>query len=200
MRSALSWIGAACLVCILGLAVMVLAGLYSFAADEPHFAPVESSIGWARQRSIAAHLDREKVVLPTDQASLRNGAQHYAEMCVGCHMAPDGGSRELHDALYPVPPDLTRKRVDPEVAFWTIKHGVKMTGMPAWGRSHDDATLLAIDAFVQKLPGMAAQDYRTLLGEEAKPSEPQSAQGHEHEHGHQHEHAAHEHSHGTGGS
>jgi hypothetical protein len=59
-----------------------------------------------------------------------------------------------------------------------------MSGMPAWGRSHDDATILAIDAFVQKLPGMAAQDYRDLVGEGSKPgNDPPEHEGHHHSHG-----------------
>jgi hypothetical protein len=35
---------------------------------------------------------------------------------------------------------LTRRRDDMEARadFWLIKHGIKMTGMPAWGASHGD--------------------------------------------------------------
>jgi mono/diheme cytochrome c family protein len=195
MKTALAWIGAACLACILVLAVTFAAGLFNVAADEPHLAAVESSIGWVRQRSISAVVERSKVVLPSDRASLQDGGQHYAAMCAGCHLSPGGGDRELHDGMYPKPPDLTRQRVDPDAAFWVIKHGLKMTGMPAWGRSHDDATILAIDAFVQALPGMSAQDYRGFVGEGSNPAE-HDLHGHGgHEHGAQ-EHPGHDHSHG----
>jgi len=184
VRTALAWVGGACLACVIAAAATIAGGFYNFGADEPHLAAVESSIGWARQRAISAQAERAKAILPSDRASLQDGAQHYAAMCAGCHLSPGGGSRELHDGLYPIPPDFTKQRVDPDVAFWTIKHGVKMTGMPAWGRTHDDASILAIDAFIQKLPGMAAQDYQALAGEEPNP-----------EHG-PHEHEAHHHSHG----
>jgi len=195
MKTALAWIGGTCLACILAAAGAAAGGFFNVAADEPHFAAVESSIAWVRQRSISAQVERSKIVLPSDRAALQDGAQHYAAMCAGCHLAPGGGDRELHDALYPRPPDLTRQRVDPDVAYWTIKHGVKMTGMPAWGRSHDDATILAIDAFVQKLPGMAAQDYRSLVGEEAEPADHDHAEHNHADHDHA-EHEAHAHSHG----
>ncbi|HXF79316.1 MAG TPA: cytochrome c [Usitatibacter sp.] len=185
MKTTLAWIGGACLACLAAAAVTAAGGYYNFAADEPHLAAIESSIAWMRDRSVSAHAARPKAILPTGRASLQDGAQHYAAMCAGCHLAPGGGEHELHDGLYPAPPDLTRQRVDPDVAFWTIKHGVKMTGMPAWGRSHDDATILAIDAFIQKLPGMSGQDYRDLVGEGPNP---------EHDHP---EHEAHQHSHGN---
>jgi len=187
VRTTLAWVGGAFLACVIAAAVTIAGGFYNVAADEPHLAAVESSIGWVRQRSISTQAERSKVVLPSDPASLQDGAQHYAAMCAGCHLAPGGGPRELHDGLYPTPPDLTQQRVDPDVAFWTIKHGVKMTGMPAWGRSHDDATILAIDAFIQKLPGMAGQDYRDLVGEEPNPEHDHPGhEGHQHAHGNSH--------------
>lgn len=92
-------------------------------------------------RSLAVHAVAPKAALPTDEPALRIGAEHYAEMCAGCHLASGADDRDLHDGLYPRPPDFTTVRAEPGVAFWTIKHGIKMTGMSAWGRSHDDARL-----------------------------------------------------------
>ena len=46
----------------------------------------------------------------------------------------------------------------PAELFWIVKHGIKMTGMPAWG-DHSDDELWATVAFVEKLPGMSEQDY-----------------------------------------
>ena len=92
MKTALAWIGAACLACILVLAGTFAAGLFNVGADEPHLAAVESSIGWVRQRSISAVVERSKVVLPSDRASLQDGAQHYAAMCAGCHLSPGGST------------------------------------------------------------------------------------------------------------
>jgi hypothetical protein len=44
--------------------------------------------------------------------------------------------------------------------FWTIKHGIKMSAIPAWGKSHDDEAIWNMVAFVRKAPGMSAPDYR----------------------------------------
>lgn len=66
---------------------------------------------------------------------------------------------ELRAGLYPKPPDLSRPGAAPGGGaaaaarqFWIVKHGLKLTGMPAWGTTHDDNSLWALVAFVRKLP------------------------------------------------
>ena len=44
-----------------------------------------------------------------------------------------------------------------------IKHGIKMSAMPAWGFSHDDATIWSMVAFLQKLPGMTPAQYQDIV-------------------------------------
>jgi mono/diheme cytochrome c family protein len=41
-----------------------------------------------------------------------------------------------------------------------VKHGIKMTGMPAWGKTHKEEDLWAIVAFTERLPNMSANEYR----------------------------------------
>ena len=38
-----------------------------------------------------------------------------------------------------------------------------MTGMPAWGLGHDDATIWSIVAFVTRLPGLSAEHYKDMV-------------------------------------
>src|SRR3546814_12958820 len=67
----------------------------------------------------------------------------YAAMCTQCHLKPGLKDSELRQGLYPLPPNLSQVRVDPKDAFWVIKHGIKMSEMPAWGMvpGHDDPTI-----------------------------------------------------------
>ena len=44
------------------------------------------------------------------------------------------------------------------------KHGVKMTGMPAFGPTHDDKELWGIAAFVSQLPAMTPERYAEMGG------------------------------------
>ena len=62
------------------------------------------------------------------------------------------------------PPDLAKAAplYSPAELFWIVKHGIKMTGMPAW-TDHSDDELWATVAFVEKLPGMSEQDYAGLV-------------------------------------
>jgi mono/diheme cytochrome c family protein len=48
-------------------------------------------------------------------------------------------------------------------AFWVIKHGIKMSAMPAWGKTLNDAQIWDVVAFVRKLPSMTPEDYQQLL-------------------------------------
>jgi hypothetical protein len=49
-----------------------------------------------------------------------------------------------------------------ERAFWVIKHGIKMSAMPAWGKSLDDARVWDIVAFVRKMPEVAPETCQEL--------------------------------------
>jgi mono/diheme cytochrome c family protein len=62
------------------------------------------------------------------------GAAEYDDMCSGCHLAPGQEKTEISKGLYPSPPELSRGNdLNPAEQFWVLKHGIKMTGMPAWG-------------------------------------------------------------------
>jgi len=63
--------------------------------------------------------------------------------------------------MRPQPPDLSEAAAEwtPQEIFWIVKHGVKMTGMPAFGPSHGDDTLWNVAAFVKQLPAMTPERY-----------------------------------------
>jgi ketosteroid isomerase-like protein len=64
-----------------------------------------------------------------------------------------------------MPPDLTTlANDDPKRSFWIIKHGIKMSAMPAWGKTHTDEQIWNMVAFLQKLPGMTPAQYAALGG------------------------------------
>ena len=96
----------------------------------------------------------------TGKSLLRQGAGNYNAMCMQCHLAPGMQGTELSRGLYPPPPDLTRETVDAAGAFWVIKHGIKASGMPAWGRSMGDEYIWNMTAFVQQLPGWMPRSTR----------------------------------------
>jgi mono/diheme cytochrome c family protein len=161
--------GALC--ALIGLAaILIYAGVYNIAADTPHSQPVYWLLQTVRQQSIAARATR--IVVPpdlTDPERIGAGAAEYAEMCSGCHLAPGMKRTEISQGLYPRAPELRRGiNLTPAQEFWVVKHGIKMTGMPAWGVTHDDELLWDVVAFLRKLPELSADQYQTLVKSAAK--------------------------------
>lgn len=143
----------------------VYAGVYDIGADAPHAKPTFWTIQQLRDRSIAV---RARTIAPPadlgDPRRVATGAGLYAEMCGGCHLGPGVEKTEISQGLYPQAPDLSRTSGrPPSEQFWVIKHGVKMTAMPAWGRTHDDGLIWDMVAFVRQLPKMSPQQYQAAI-------------------------------------
>ncbi len=153
----------ATLIGLSGLVLYLGTGAYDMGADAPHWDITRKAIEMVRDRSIAVRANQIEVPDLQDEQLVLKGAGQYAAMCVNCHLAPEQSDSEIRPGLYPQPPNLSEQRVDPKRAFWVIKHGLKMTGMPAWGLGHDDATLWSIVAFVTKLPGLSAEHYKDMV-------------------------------------
>ncbi|WIM12800.1 c-type cytochrome [Enhydrobacter sp.] len=177
------------IVCVGGITLFVQSGLYDVAADAPHSEPVLHLLDAVRARSVAVRA--EDVVRPADLDDPKRvaaGAGLYAEMCSGCHLAPGMQPTEISQGLYPRPPLLTRPAgFTPEQEFWVIKHGIKMSGMAAWGPTHSDELIWDMVAFIDKLPSLSAADYQAAIKE--------AGQAHEHmmqdddsDHGHEQPH------------
>jgi mono/diheme cytochrome c family protein len=144
--------------------VFVWAGVYNIGADDPHWRPTHALLETVRHRSIDTRAS--KLQVPTDlsdPARIRQGAGNYDAMCTGCHLTPGMSETELNKGLYPAPPNLTKANVDAAHAFWVIKHGIKASGMPAWGKSMEDAYIWNMTAFLQQLPKLNAEQYQTLV-------------------------------------
>jgi mono/diheme cytochrome c family protein len=161
-------------------AAYVLLGFYDIGADAPHWKPTYAVLATLRDRSIQT---RAKNLAPPnleDPQLILKGAGQYAAMCTGCHLAPGMRDSEIRSGLYPQPPNLAQQSVDPKAAFWAIRHGIKISAMPAWGSGHDDATIWSMVAFLGKLPGMTPAEYRAIVAK-APPDDDMETDGH---HGH----------------
>ncbi|HET9835955.1 MAG TPA: c-type cytochrome [Rhodanobacteraceae bacterium] len=148
--------------------VFIWSGAYDIGQDSPHWGVTRSAIGSLREHSIERRAADVRVPKLDDPAMVAQGAQHYAENCAMCHLAPDMTDSEIRHGLYPKPPNLTRFAPDPAEAFWIIKHGIKFTGMPAWGPTHGDPMIWDIVAYLQKQPKMSGEEYRKLTANAAE--------------------------------
>ena len=99
-----------------------------------------------------------------DPALVRAGLNDFEAMCIQCHTRPGGTPSAVADGLNPPPPDLAESAEHMTAAelFWVTKNGIKMTGMPAWGASHEDEQLWPVVAFLLALPEVNAAGYADL--------------------------------------
>ena len=156
-------VAATLLVLAIAAVMFVGSGVYNIGADDHHTRIVLTIIEQLRNRSIAVRARGIEVPNLDDPKNIAAGAQHYAALCIGCHLAPGVTKSAIRPGLYPHPPNLAQEDIrDVRAAFWTIKHGIKMSAMPAWGKSLDDAAIWDIVAFLQRMPGMTPEAYLQL--------------------------------------
>lgn len=170
---------------LIGAAAFIYSGVYNIGADVPHYKPTFLVIEALRERSIAVRTSDLKA--PADLESverIRRGAGNYDAMCVGCHLKPGLKDTEIRKGLYPQPPNLAEHVGDPAKQFWAIKHGIKMTAMPAWSMGGmEDETIWDMVALLQAMPDMDADKYAALVA---------SSEGHSHAGADDHAHGGHD--------
>jgi len=168
--------------------IFIYSGWYNVSTNEQENGILKWVLNTTKDRSIESRLEDITVPNLNDPSMLKEGFEHYNEMCVSCHGAPGNEETELTKALNPPAPYLVEvaKEIDPKELFWITKNGIKMTGMPAWGKTHSDEKIWAIVAFVKKLSGMTAEEYQkmenpsgTMEDNEKHPAENES-QSHSH--------------------
>jgi mono/diheme cytochrome c family protein len=165
MMRILKTVLAAYLVLVAAAVILIVSGVYDIAATSHHWPLTTWAMEKARVWSIKEHAAgiQEPAALDAPD-KLAAGTAHFAAHCAVCHGAPGVPRGEIADGLYPQPPNLAvmvNRYTAPQL-FWIVKHGIKMTGMPAWS-DHSDDEIWATVAFIQKLPGMSEADYAKLV-------------------------------------
>ena len=188
------FVAIAAIVVALFVAAFIYFGAYNIAADSPHTRPVFALLESLRDRSIAVHA---RGTTPPDALAsaerISAGAGLYGEMCQGCHLGPGVEKTEISQGLYPVAPELAKGTdLTPAQQFWIIKHGVKLSAMPAWGKTHPDPLIWDMVAFLQKMPGMTPAQYKATIASAPEdhdemmkdmPMKDMSGADHDHDHG-----------------
>jgi len=152
---------------IVAAAAFALSGIYNVAADVPHWKATLLLLEVARERSISVHSRGITVPALNNEDMVNGGFPHFHDMCRLCHGGPGYPREEFAEGLYPKPPFLAshviqRENEDQEL-YWIIKNGLKMTGMPSFGRTHSDEDIWGIVAFVRRLPSLDPQTYKHMV-------------------------------------
>src|SRR5690242_17293419 len=97
-------IAATILFMIAVVAAVIASGAYDVAADVQRTALVARLIAFAREQSIESRASGIKVPALDNPKMIAEGAEHYAAMCTGCHLAPGMHENEMRPGLNPKPP------------------------------------------------------------------------------------------------
>ena len=155
MRSVIATFAAVIVLVVLAGIAVVYSGSYYVGADQPHWSLTSWLINQVRDRSIRVHA--AGIAAPAgldDPARIMAGVTHYAEHCAVCHGAPGVERGDLAEGLNPRPPNLAEaaRIYTPGELFWIVKHGIRMTGMPAWGDHSDDEGIVTLTSSARLLP------------------------------------------------
>jgi mono/diheme cytochrome c family protein len=142
-------------------AVVVIVGLTQIRLDalqEPGH--VETFLATLVKHLLVRRSSREGIPpAPTNlQASIEEGDKLYATDCSMCH-GPDGHTpTDSGRWMYPRASDLTSPAVqrysDGEL-FWIVKNGIRLSGMPAFGRVESDEHIWNLVHHVRTMGGSA---------------------------------------------
>ncbi|CAN7341610.1 c-type cytochrome [Pseudoduganella sp. LjRoot289] len=166
--------GAAALGALAAVAVLEW-GWYDVAANRQHFQPVHSALEQAMHASVRKHASGIKAPALASPELIRRGAAIYQAHCVACHGGPGVPQEVFGMGMQPVPGPLVdaARRWKAAEMYWIVRHGIKMSGMPAWEYHLGDADIWATVAFLAELPKLTPQAYSAQVaaaGHAAGPS------------------------------
>lgn len=159
---------------VLIVAVSVIGGLLAYsvvrrglsAHEEPSRVEAMLARTMRRLATPEAIRVRRNPVQPTD-AVVERALAHYADHCAACHANDGSGDTEMGRGMYPRVPDMrgaeTQSLSDGEL-FSIIEHGIRLTGMPAWGTGtpESERDSWGLVHFVRRLPKLPSDDIERM--------------------------------------
>ena len=157
------------LAAIAGAAVFVWSGLYDISATDQHLPPTYWAIEMTMKHSVTRRGKRIAAPPLGAPEQVRRGLALYRMHCVQCHGAPGVAPEPFALGMTPLPVPLvqTGREWPPEQIYWVVRHGIKMTGMPAWAFRLTDEEIWSVVAAVQRLPYFSPEQSRGLPLERA---------------------------------
>lgn len=158
---ALATLCAAAFAAALVAAVVVGGGLYQVASTRQHWQVTHTLLEAAMRQSVRLRAQGIEEPPLADERMVLRGAGCFRDKCVQCHGAPGVAQGEIGKSMQPLPGPLVdaRRYWRPRELYWVTRHGIKMSGMPAWEFRLTDEELWAIVAFMQRLPELNAAQY-----------------------------------------
>ena len=163
---------------VLGLAIFAGGLYYYFVSGMAPAAVSDPAMFMERKmanRSLDAHIDKANVPTPPIQPSEENyvaAAKLYKDQCAGCHGLP-GQTPAISENMYPDATLMFKGKGvtddPPQVSYWKIKNGIRLTGMPTFKSILNDTQMWQLALLVanaDKVPDSA----KSLLAPEPSPT------------------------------
>ena len=140
------------------------AGWYDISATASHLQPVYTFLEEAMRYSVRNHASEIAVPPLGAPQQVARGAVLYSANCAQCHGAPGFAQSKIGQSMQPLPGPLidASKRWQPRELYWITRHGIKMSGMPAWEFHLSESDMWSLVAFMQVLPTLSARDYAAV--------------------------------------
>jgi thiosulfate dehydrogenase len=143
--------------------------------------PFERFFAKLAMRATLSHEIPKVDAAPPTEADLKGGANLYRENCAVCHGLPNAPLTAISKGMYPHPPQFFRPDrpttydashpyhpANPK-AYWKVKNGVRLTGMPGFNGSLTEQQILQLSQFLGNARNLPPAVVDVLEG---KPDQP----------------------------
>lgn len=163
-RTIIATVASLALLGAISAAAFVWAGVYNVGATRQHFQAVFSVLKVAMQRSVRIHARDIEPPPLDDEAMIRRGGLCFQAKCVQCHGAPGVAQGDIGKSMQPLPGPLvdSAQSFHARELYWITRHGIRLSGMPAWEFRLTDAEIWDVVAFLQRLPQLSPQAYSEI--------------------------------------
>src|SRR3954470_3135499 len=163
------------LVSVIGGYIVLKFGMVNIAADQTPSRLERRMAGTALDAAVEKRAADLKNPLEATDANLTEGMHIYVQNCAGCHGSPKEPDSVFGSSFNPHVPQFMKRAPDmpDNENFYITKHGVRLTGMPAWGKLFDDDKLWKVTTFLShmdKLPPAVDQQWHATATPNPPPS------------------------------
>jgi mono/diheme cytochrome c family protein len=169
-------VGGLAVVGALALALALGGGVYGLAVARRGFSAreepsaLEATVARAARNFSVPERARElkNPLEPLSPQALAEARAHWGDHCAICHAADGSGQTPIGQGLYPRSPDMraapTQDLSDGEL-YGIIQNGIRLTGMPAWGRAEDgegNNDSWALVGLIRRLPRLTPEELNEI--------------------------------------
>ena|SRR5712672_42129 len=122
-------------------------------------------LGSALHAAVSRHAPNGGNPMPASKENLLAGEKLYRQMCSRCHGLSKDSVSSYGLSFYPPAPQLALHRTPytESEMYWIVKHGIRNTGMPAWGNLLSDKEIWQAVTYVRSLDSVPDSNIPELL-------------------------------------